>query len=156
MQSPFLASRRFPRAKFTRTRHLNYQAAFQFLRLHREKEIEKEEEESPAAITRGESCHGEKNETPFASLSSVVIFPPLFLPCLRPIITIDIAKEEDGRADGEGRRARDTRTGSVSPREACGSVCDVTRTLSPSHTNLHKSISTSAQASVPVRCPIST
>jgi len=40
------------------SRRLNFQAAFQNGPL-------REEEESPAAITRGESCYGETDETPF-------------------------------------------------------------------------------------------
>jgi hypothetical protein len=40
-------------------------SAFEFPSGFPEWSASREEEESPAAITRGESCHGETDETPF-------------------------------------------------------------------------------------------
>jgi len=105
-------------------------------RKERERERERERKENPTAITRRESCHGEKNETPF--LCSVVIFPSLFLLSSWSIIAIDSKKER------QFERRREVSEGTGFPLRKAWCVCNVTRTLSPSHTNLHKSINTSA------------
>lgn len=109
MQSPFLAAREFQRVKFTRTRHLNYQAAFQDGPATVERGRERGREEKPGGdyARRKLPRRKERNSVRFFELCR---HPSLFLPSSRPIIVI-VGEEE---RTTKGGRARDTRrTGSL-------------------------------------------